>query len=408
MELPAKVQNGSRIPELDGIRGLAITLVIFQHYVHDSIISGTSRLGDFIKNNFTLGGTGVDLFFVLSGFLIGGILMDHRRSENYFKSFYIRRVCRILPLYYSVLIAFVFISRGLSAHGAQEWYQWLFVSGVSLWSYATFTQAIFQTVLHGTGHINAGWLFVTGTLAIEEQFYLILPLVVWLVRPARVWRLCLACLCLHPVLYFFLWLYHPVTFDYALLILPIRADALLLGVICACLVRNEKAMDWLKQSRNGLYAIFCVLLCGAGYFATKYEVGNYEVVRDIFFYPWMALLYGLLVVLCVTHPAGTPATLMRWITLRRLGIISYGVYLLHIPVDGLVHGLVSQKGIFVTTFSDGMTTLLALILTLALASASWRFFEKPIIDWGHSFLYGKRKMPSAGEAQESGKTMIAT
>jgi uncharacterized membrane protein YcfT len=155
MELPAKAQNSSRIPELDGIRGLAIALVVFQHYVHDSIIPGTSRLGDFIKNNFTLGGTGVDLFFVLSGFLIGGILMDHRKSENYFKSFYIRRVCRILPLYYSVLIAYVFISRVLSSHGAQEWYQWLFVSGVSLWTYATFTQTIFQTVLYGTGHSRA-------------------------------------------------------------------------------------------------------------------------------------------------------------------------------------------------------------------------------------------------------------
>lgn len=408
MDLPAKAQNNSRIPELDGIRGLAIALVVFHHYVRDSIVPGTGRFGDFIKDNFTLGETGVDLFFVLSGFLIGGILLDHRKAENYFKSFYIRRVCRILPLYYSIIIAFVFASRLLSTHEVEEWFKSLFGSGVSIWAYATFTQTIFNAVIHSTGQIIPFWLGPTWTLAIEEQFYLVLPLLIWLVRPAWVWRLCLAGILVHPVLYVFLWLYHPVAFVDAILILPIRADALLLGVICAYGVRRERFLSWLKESRSGLYGLLCLLLCGAGYFANQYGVGIYEVARGIFFYPLMALLYGLLMVLAVTHQAGIPARLMRWTPLQGLGIISYGVYLLHIPVAGLLHGLVSQKKISVTTFSDGMTTLLALILTLVLASVSWRFFEKPIIAWGHSFLYGKRKMSSASESQRSAKTMAAT
>src|ERR1700722_2656677 len=139
MDLPAKTQSSSRILELDGIRGLAIALVLFHHYIHDSITFGVSRFDDFIKHTFSLGATGVDLFFVLSGFLIGGILMDHRKSENYFKSFYIRRVCRILPVYYSILLAYIFACHILSAHQAQPWFRWLFVSDVSLWTYVTFT-----------------------------------------------------------------------------------------------------------------------------------------------------------------------------------------------------------------------------------------------------------------------------
>src|SRR5258708_3727919 len=99
-------QSDSRSPELDGIRGLAIGLVLFEHYVADPIVPGTSCLGDFIRKTFNMGWTGVDLFFVLSGFLIGGILMDNRNSQNYFKAFYIRRGCRILPAYLLTLTSF--------------------------------------------------------------------------------------------------------------------------------------------------------------------------------------------------------------------------------------------------------------------------------------------------------------
>jgi peptidoglycan/LPS O-acetylase OafA/YrhL len=408
MNSSVKAQSNLRIPELDGIRGLAIALVVFQHYVQASIVPGTSRFGDFIKGNFTLGATGVNLFFVLSGFLIGGILMDHRSSENYFKSFYIRRACRILPLYYGLLIAFVFTSWLLSSHAAETWFKWAFDCGISLWAYVPFTQVIFHTALYSTGQIVPDWLSPTWTLAVEEQFYLMLPLVVWLVRPAWVWRLCLAFVCVRPVLFFFLWLYHPVLFINAILILPIQADALPVGVICAYLVRQEKFREWLKESRCAVYTIFCLLLCGAGYFATKYALGNYEVGRDLLFFPWMALLYGLLVVLAVTHQAGIPAGLLRWAPLRGLGIISYGVYLIHQPVSDSLHGLLLGKKPSLENFLDNLMTLAALFLTLILAGVSWRFFEKPIVTWGHSFLYGNRKAMCAGEVQESTKTIIAT
>lgn len=90
-----------RIPELDGLRGLAILLVLFYHYIESSPV-----LPGFLSVAGRLTWSGVDLFFVLSGFLIGGILLNARESPNYFKAFYVRRAYRILPIYAATLAAF--------------------------------------------------------------------------------------------------------------------------------------------------------------------------------------------------------------------------------------------------------------------------------------------------------------
>jgi peptidoglycan/LPS O-acetylase OafA/YrhL len=101
----------SRIAELDGLRGIAILSVVLMHYFYnpDPNLKGPIHQ---IQRIFALGWSGVDLFFVLSGFLIGGILMDQRRSPSYFKTFYLRRAFRILPVYYlwiCLFIAFVLV-----------------------------------------------------------------------------------------------------------------------------------------------------------------------------------------------------------------------------------------------------------------------------------------------------------
>ncbi len=118
-------------------------------------------------------------FFVLSGFLIGGILLDHRESGNYFRVFYLRRVCRIFPLYYAHIALFVI----LIAFGAGQLpgLNTLFdTAGLPLWSYATFTQNI---VMAATFIMGSDWLGVTWTLAIEEQFYLVLPFIIRFTPP---------------------------------------------------------------------------------------------------------------------------------------------------------------------------------------------------------------------------------
>ena len=183
MQTPRNLPDGNcldlkkRLPELDGIRGCAIMLVLVWHYVqnqlHPEIGSGLA----YFKQAIGFTWSGVDLFFVLSGFLIAGILMDQRRKPHYFRTFYVRRVCRIFPLYYLNLAIFLVMLSWQSGQSA------VFAplyggSEVPLWSYVTFTQNVFMGAHNSAG---PGWLAVTWSLAVEEQFYLFLPLIVWFV-----------------------------------------------------------------------------------------------------------------------------------------------------------------------------------------------------------------------------------
>jgi peptidoglycan/LPS O-acetylase OafA/YrhL len=102
---------GFRLPELDGLRGCAILLVVIWHYVSQPANPAPGTVLALLVQPFKIAWSGVDLFFVLSGFLIGGILLDHRSSPRYFKTFYIRRICRIFPLYYFWIALYLLIPR---------------------------------------------------------------------------------------------------------------------------------------------------------------------------------------------------------------------------------------------------------------------------------------------------------
>ena len=106
-----------RIPQLDGLRGVAIALVVVFHYVNFAVESGAPGWVKLLIRPTSLGWSGVDLFFVLSGFLIGGILLDARESRNYFRVFYRRRACRILPLYFAFLAAATLAARVAALQG---------------------------------------------------------------------------------------------------------------------------------------------------------------------------------------------------------------------------------------------------------------------------------------------------
>src|SRR5580704_14894457 len=177
-ELGFPLDFSRRIPELDGLRGIAIGMVIFFHVVTLAIAARPTLPLGYILATTRLFWSGVDLFFVLSGFLIGGILLDARDSPNYFKTFYVRRFCRILPLYFLfiglVATAYQFVYRPIGAplngifEGRLPWY-WYF----------SFAQNLRMAKLNTTG---AAIMSVTWSLAVEEQFYLVLPAIVRFVR----------------------------------------------------------------------------------------------------------------------------------------------------------------------------------------------------------------------------------
>src|SRR5437762_3573688 len=171
----------TRLPQLDAIRGVAILMVIF----HNQTPKYPSL---HLQHIFANGWMGVDLFFVLSGFLITGILIDTKQSEGYFRNFYARRCLRIWPLYYA-LIVFMFVVvpvlRPSEAHT-------VFEKSSPWWGYPLFLQNfLIKIPTNATGPLAVTW-----SLAIEEQFYLVWPLIVGYGSVAQVRRLAILVICL--------------------------------------------------------------------------------------------------------------------------------------------------------------------------------------------------------------------
>jgi peptidoglycan/LPS O-acetylase OafA/YrhL len=156
----------ARIKELDGIRGLAILMVLVWHYWTCLIqVPGTGSPLAWFCLLTTAFGSGVDLFFVLSGFLIGGIILDNYDKPNFLKGFWIRRCARILPVLGLLLAGCWGLQRILDPVR----YAWLFDQLMPRWSYLSFTKNILMD-LHGA--FGGGFLGIIWSLAVEEQFYL--------------------------------------------------------------------------------------------------------------------------------------------------------------------------------------------------------------------------------------------
>ena len=167
---------------LDGIRGLAIAMVLVWHYITVPFSESSSPVLRFLSHVTLQSWSGVDLFFVLSGFLIGGILIDAKGSEHYFRTFYIRRAFRILPIYVVACLAYFPVSRW-----ALSGFQGTMKPAMPWYIYATFTQNFW--LASGRWHV---WRSPTWSLAIEEQFYVTLPLLIFLVPAKRLWEVAAA------------------------------------------------------------------------------------------------------------------------------------------------------------------------------------------------------------------------
>jgi peptidoglycan/LPS O-acetylase OafA/YrhL len=235
---------GERILVLDGIRGLAIAMVLVWHYITVPLSESSFPVLRFLSYSTLQSWSGVDLFFVLSGFLIGGILIDAKGSEHYFQTFYIRRAFRILPIYVVACLAYFPVSRW-----AVSGFQGTMKPAMPWYIYATFTQNFW--LASGRWHV---WLSPTWSLAIVEQFYLTLPLLILLVPAKRLWGVAaasvIAVLAFRTIAYL---QFYPAWSNVAFYVLsPFRADGLLLGVLAAILVRSPGRLAFVRERRRGL------------------------------------------------------------------------------------------------------------------------------------------------------------
>lgn len=344
-----------RIEELDGCRAVALLMVLAFHYLGSPL--SRAYPNNFFLRVLSLGYAGVDLFFVLSGFLIGAGLLDHLDSPNYFRTFYIRRACRILPPYLLTALALEPIIRHFG-FAPTRWYAYAFTANITF-----FTGAVWQ----GMSHL---W-----SLAAEEQFYLILPLAIR-IRSRVVPFACVVVVLISPFVRWLEWQ----RFGFAgPWYLPFgRADSLCVGVLIAYMSRL--APHLLLRCKPFLVPI----IAGSSALLIAFAAmgwTNREIQSAIFGYSLFALFFGAVVISVLLTPA-------RWSWLRdpqlvRIGRYSYTIYLVHYPVYWIA-----------VSFSSPLAIAISVVVAFPLAALSWRFIESPCIAFGHSFHYRTAKFPS--------------
>ncbi len=368
-----------RIPELDGLRGMAILLVMVGHYFSVPGIGSASLLNGYW---FRLGWTGVDLFFVLSGFLIGGILLGVRDSPNYFKTFYARRFFRIIPLYYAWILIYVILSV-LAGDFISARIGSVQKVDVSILAHFLFLQN-FHEFLKGT--VSFWWFSSTWSLAVEEQFYLIIPLLVrYLSKRALAFVLVLVTLGA-PILRFVVlnnfsdgpWL--------AYRLMPCRADSLAVGVLAALLWNNPRARAWLETHALILYGLFAALFAGVAYL-WRYHSDPLLPLTQIAGYTWLALFFAVWLLLVISRRKSILSAIMRLGFLRDIGGVSYCIYIIHTAVYLFCHMILLHALPEVTDGRAAAVTLLAALMTYAIAKLSWKYFEQPLLRHGHAFQY---------------------
>lgn len=367
----------NRIKELDGIRGIAIFLVLLWHYIACQVSSKIiDAPGGYVINFLALTWSGVDLFFVLSGFLIVGILLDTKGSSSYFSTFYIRRIFRILPLYAVMLLLFIVLPNYISN-------EWLFAQTLPIWSYFTFTQNFF---MHRYG-FGPNWLAITWSLAVEEQFYLFLPLMVWNMSRKKLIYAFLCLICMSPIFRLIFNNLGAYVFSFA------RADSILVGGLLAIIYRTPKVKIVLIENYKYLLGIFFIFLFGAGVITLDVpEIG------DAFVHMWLGVLYSLFLVVCTLQSSKVVDLLVSNRFFVWMGLRSYAIYLFHQPVSSLVHQYLNGKtNPSFSNLHEFYATIVSLIITFILAEMSFRFFESIFLSYGRRFRYEAKPADLLGE-----------
>ena len=359
-----------------------MALVLVWYFIVCQVRTAPGSLPAYVMKLLSFCWAGVDLFFVLSGFLIGGILLDQRSAPNYFQAFYARRLLRIFPLYYLLLGSFAL----LTAFKVGEWsggFAWLLQDPLPFWFYATYLQ---NFAMAAAGTHGPHWLGITWSLAIEEQFYIVLPLLVRLLsKRTLVWLLALLVLAA-PIVRgaFFSFYPHGPIAGYVLL--PARWDALFLGVLGAVAVRNPFVRGWLRGHSLLIRAV--VIGCGAvvmALLAKNQGIGSWGM--SWFGHTIIAVLSLGLILLATASVSSRTARLFRNPVLMWVGTVSYGIYLIHQPVVGLLHATLLRQSPQIANPTDALVTLLGLGLTFGLAAISWRVFERPLVRLGKQIRY---------------------
>lgn len=377
---PAQDSGSSvRIAPLDGLRGFAVLQVVACHAYTDGLIAlGSSPWERFLAGFLFLGWSGVDLFFVLSGFLITRNLLHSVNSDRYYLSFYWKRILRVFPLYYLTLVlCFLVFPALLGLAGRMELADAAVQPSTQI--YAWFHVYNWLAGIRGVWGIPVA-LSHFWSLSVEEQFYSVWPAVVRRWTGGRLVRVCLWVIGVSFVTRFLLRVF---VGPFSAFFWTIsRADALAIGALAAAMLTDQRLRKRVEMlARQSFYyglAGFAILL---------------GLTRDSNWTGWagtigmgfLDVLYGGLLVLCITLPAASwiPRILSLG-ALRSVGKYSYCIYLCHHPIFCIFHYLgFGSDRLGVRLHSPVLGYVVAVgvpgAVVLLTSIASWNFLEEPLL-----------------------------
>ena len=393
-------ETGHHVPAIDGIRGLAVLMVMIHH---DFVVIIQTHAQKIAFDILSTGWIGVELFFVLSGFLITGILLDTKREPHYFRNFYARRVLRIFPLFY-LLAVFSFVvlphlplppikAGRFNSVGSDQWMYWTFLVNV----------AIAKVNLYRHGIMDVAW-----SLSIEEQFYLLWPLIVLGLRRRTLMIMCAFIIAGSPLLRLAAWELG-FTGKQIYVLTPFRLDGLAAGALLAGLVRSS-GRDRLVTSRNAsiVAAVGLVLFIGSVVIAGDPESEG----RLVSIVGCSGAAIASLGLLSLTLSLPARSRLIGFFSsgaMRMFGKYSYALYLVHLPLRALVRDRFLKPeqfgqwpgGVFV---AQTVFDIVSIALALAVAIASWYIIERPALSLKRFFPNverpeaGRGSMPVSSEA----------
>jgi len=355
-----------KIDELEGLRGIAILLVTIHHFWPES-----GGIYESLKGLAHLGWIGVDLFFVISGFLIGGILLDTKGKDNYLKNFYARRVLRIFPLYYAVVISlFIVIPFTQSViYGLSYWdTEFIKESGNPLW-YLIFAGNIREAI---TGVEPAFFLAPLWSLAIEEQFYLLAPLLIQHTTQKQLRTILFLFVCISPIFRFVMFEMFPSNERIQYLATLSRFDNLSAGLLLALLVRGKDvvASRYLSQYLVLFTVIIACIFSFGGF-------DRYSFFCRVFGYSFLAGYFYLVVFWTLENRNSRKTALFRNRFLMYIGSLCFGLYILQRPAEIFLVKSLSFVGFDLNSFP--LLSLIAKILfSIIVSQMVWSYFEKPI------------------------------
>ncbi len=355
-------QGRTYYPALDVLRGIAILLVVIYH--NFSFLSF-----------FRFGWMGVDLFFVLSGFLITDLLLKTKENDSFLKNFYMRRVLRIFPLYYLTLCAFFLLAPYLFTQkdSSSVFY---YYDEHKYWFWTYFQNWLFVE----RGKAPVPYLSHFWSLAVEEQFYILWPLFVFFVKDiAKLKNIMVLLIAIAILLRVYTRIHFPDDVEKYYCSTLTRMDSLLVGGLLAIRLKEGKTLPALFIK---LIFLICSILLLLSYLF-HYDLNQDNPILSTIGYTCFAILFACIIYLFIT--ANQPV--MNWLKklhlLNFIGKISYGMYVYHLPIYLILSTQFSKiiSG-YINTGPNATTiwvSLLSVVITIAASTISFYFLEKPIL-----------------------------